>query len=109
MNSWWHLAVAFKLRGPWLRTGGHGAQRAAHSTPGLEGRSAGAGGVPQGGRTHVIFSRGRWAPRELSASPTLQGLVKGEPQRDALGSKEGGRRERACAAGVGSAGEPRAV
>jgi len=42
MRAWWHLAVAFKLRGPQLSSGVHGAQRTALSTSGLAGRSASA-------------------------------------------------------------------
>ena len=105
VRAWWHLAVAFKLRGPQLRTGGQGAQRAAHSTPGWAGRRAGAGGVPRGGRERRRTLPGAVGAVRALRLPTLQGVVKGEPQSDALGFREAGRRERTCASGVGSAGE----
>ena len=105
MSAWWHLTVVFKLCGPQLSSGGARgtAGRAQHSRLGRAQR--GNGVRTERGAQGSFFLVGAVGAAQALRLPTLQGVVKGEPQRVALGFREGGRRGRACTLGVSSAGE----
>lgn len=87
----------------------HRARRAVLSASCLAGRSAGVGCAPRRDLRQERHCRGRWVWRELFASATLLGLVRGGTQHVVLGFRREGRRKWACASGMGSAGEPRKV
>ena len=96
VSAWWHLTVVFKLCGAGSAQEGHEAQRAALSTPGLAGRSAGTECVPKGVRRDHCSLWGRWERHKLSASPPCREWSKGSPSASRWGSgKEGGGSGRA--------------
>jgi hypothetical protein len=82
-----------------LKTGRHRARRAVLSASCLAGRSAGVGCAPRRDLRQERHCRGRWVRRELFASATLLGLVRGVLSTSCWGS--GGK-------GDGSGRAPRA-
>ena len=96
VSAWWHLTVVFKLCGAGSAQEGHEAQRAALSTLGLAGRSAGTECAPKGVRRDHCSLWGRWERHKLSASPPCREWSKGSPSASRWGSgKEGGGSGRA--------------